>query len=96
MQLSECANNFYFQGTAFNHYERDRLGLRGLLPPAVRDIQTQKERVLRHLDSEPTNEKKNMYLQDLQSRNETLYFRTLVDHIEDMAPLVSKFFAARI
>jgi malic enzyme len=42
----------------------------------------------RHLENEPNNEKKNLYLQDLQSRNETLYFRTLVDHIDTMAPLV--------
>jgi hypothetical protein len=43
--------------------------------------------VLKHLDQETTNERKNLYLQDLQSRNETLYFRTLVDHIDVMAPL---------
>jgi hypothetical protein len=96
------------KGTAFNSYERDRLGLRGLLPPAFRDINAQKvsherqivrcvfrhlclslsqARVLKHLDQETTNERKNLYLQDLQSRNETLYFRTLVDHIDVMAPL---------
>lgn len=58
------------------------------MPPAYRDLEQQKKRVLRHLDTETTNEKKNLYLQDLQARNETLYFRVLVDHIEKMAPLV--------
>jgi len=45
-------------------------------------------RVLKHLEEESTNEAKSMYLQDLQNRNETLYFRTLIDHIDVMAPLV--------
>lgn len=64
------------------------LGLRGLVPPAVRTIEEQLERVKIHLDKEPTPEKKNLYLQDLANRNETLYFRTLVDNIAEMAPLV--------
>jgi malate dehydrogenase (oxaloacetate-decarboxylating)(NADP+) len=76
------------KGTGFNEYERDALRLRGLLPPSYRNIEDQKARVLKHLEKEPSNEHKNMYLQDLQNRNETLYFRTLVDHIEEMAPLV--------
>lgn len=76
------------KGTAFNFYERDRLGLRGLLPPCERSIDQQKERVLKHLENLEGNVAKNLYLQDLQNRNETLYFRTLVDHIEEMAPLV--------
>lgn len=76
------------KGTGFKSYERDSLGIRGLLPHGYKTIEQQKERVIRHLDKEPTAELKNMYLQDLQNRNETLYFRTLVDHIDIMAPLV--------
>jgi len=81
-------NPLWNKGTAFSYSERDRLGLRGLVPPQVKTIEEQSSRVLKHLDAEPTAEKKNMYLQDLSSRNETLYFRTLVDHIDKMAPLV--------
>jgi len=81
-------NPLWNKGTAFDYEERDRLGLRGLVPPQVKTIEAQTKRVLRHLETEPTPEKKNMYLQDLASRNETLYFRTLVDNIESMAPLV--------
>ena len=81
-------DSLWNKGTGFTEYERSHLGLRGLLPPAYRDLEQQKKRVLRHLDTETTNEKKNLYLQDLQARNETLYFRVLVDHIEKMAPLV--------
>ena len=34
------------------------------------------------------NISKNMYLQELHNRNETLYHRVLVDNIEEVAPLV--------
>jgi len=74
--------------TAFSYEERDRLGLRGLLPPVVRTIEEQVAVVMDHMDQEPTDVDKNMYLQDLANRNETLYYRTLVDNIEEMAPLV--------
>lgn len=76
------------KGTAFDLEERDRLGLRGLLPPDVRTIEQQVARVMSHMDEEPNNEAKNLYLQDLANRNETLYYRTLVENIAEMAPLV--------
>ena len=76
------------KGTGFNEFERDRLGLRGLFPPALRTLEQQASRVKKALDDLPTDEWKNLYLQDLHNRNETLYFRTLVDNIDVMAPLV--------
>ena len=81
-------NPLWNKGTAFPLSERDSLGLRGLLPPCVKDIDFQIKRVLRHLDEQPDSVTKNLYLQDLHSRNETLYHRLLVDHIEDIAPLI--------
>jgi hypothetical protein len=65
---------------AFSYSERDRLGLRGLLPPIVRTIEGQVNRVLTHLRSYPDPISKNLYLQDLHNRNETLYHRLLVDN----------------
>lgn len=76
------------KGMAFQLEERDRLGLRGLLPPAVKTLPMQVERVLQHLKSLPDDVQKNLYLQDLHGRNETLYHRVLTDHIETIAPLV--------
>jgi len=76
------------KGTAFKSGERDRLRLRGLLPPKVLNINLQKERFLQALRSEESNIRKNIMLEDLHDRNETLYHRVLVDHLEEMAPLI--------
>ena len=48
------------KGTAFDINERDRLGLRGLLPPVIKGLDEQVQRVLRQLAAEPDNESKNM------------------------------------
>ena len=76
------------KSTAFDYPERDRLGLRGLLPPAVRTIESQIEITMQRLRNQPDDISKNIFLQDLHNRNETLYHRLLVDYIEEIAPLV--------
>lgn len=81
-------NPLYNKGTAFKSGERDRLGFRGLLPARVTNILIQKERFLVALRSEESKIKKNLMLEDLHDRNETLYHRVLVDHMDEMAPLI--------
>jgi hypothetical protein len=81
-------NPLYNKGTAFKSGERDRLGFRGLLPYKVMNIHLQKERFLLALRNEESNIKKNLMLEDLHDRNETLYHRVLVDHMHEMAPLI--------
>jgi Malic enzyme, N-terminal domain len=81
-------NPLYNKGTAFKSGERDRLGFRGLLPSKIFNIHLQKERFLYALRSEESNIKKNLLLEDLHDRNETLYHRVLVDHMDEMAPLI--------
>eukprot|EP00949_MAST-11_sp_MAST-11-sp1_P003351 g3351.t1 len=77
------------KGTAFGKSERDRLNLRGLLPPRVKSIDEQQDRVMMHLQELGDDDvEKNMYLQDLHNRNETLYHRVLVDNIAEVAPLI--------
>ena len=78
----------YNKGTAFKTGERDRLRFRGMLPHRVMNIQKQKERFLRALRELESNIRKNIFLEDLHDRNETLYHRVLVDHMEEMAPLI--------
>jgi len=81
-------NPLYNKGTAFKSGERDRLRFRGLLPHKVMNIHKQKERFLLSLRELDSNIRKNLMLEDLHDRNETLYHRVLVDHIEEMAPYV--------
>mmetsp|Transcript_31553 Transcript_31553/g.65910 ORF Transcript_31553/g.65910 Transcript_31553/m.65910 type:complete len:623 (-) Transcript_31553:79-1947(-) len=76
------------KGTAFKTGERDRLRFRGMLPAKIMNIVKQKENFLREIRQEESNIKKNRMLEDLHDLNETLYHRVLVDHIEEMAPLI--------
>lgn len=76
------------KGTAFTEAERDALGLRGLLPPHVFTIDEQVERVLENYRSKTTDLERYIHLMSLQERNETLFFRVLLEHIEEMLPIV--------
>lgn len=76
------------KGMAFSTSERERLGLRGLLPPSVRTLEQQVKRCMTHLKEIKDPVLQNIYLQDLHNRNETLYHRVLVEDIEMIAPLV--------
>ncbi len=76
------------KGTAFTDNERTVLGLRGLLPPRVH---TQAEQVTRVLDSfrrKTTDLEKYIYLISLQERNETLFYRVVMDHLDEMMPII--------
>jgi malate dehydrogenase (oxaloacetate-decarboxylating)(NADP+) len=76
------------KGTAFTEAERDALGLRGLLPPRVHTQESQLLRVLENLHHKPTDLERYIYLTSLQDRNETLFYRLIIDHIEEMMPLI--------
>ena len=77
------------KGMAMDYPERDRLNLRGLVPPKVKTLEMQADRVMLHLRSYgDDNVAKNMYLQELHNRNETLYHRVLAANITEIAPLV--------
>jgi malate dehydrogenase (oxaloacetate-decarboxylating)(NADP+) len=76
------------KGTAFDESERDRLRLRGLLPPHVLSQEQQLARVLENLRSLPTDLDKFVALRALHDRNETLFFRVLMDYPDEMTPIV--------
>jgi malate dehydrogenase (oxaloacetate-decarboxylating)(NADP+) len=76
------------KGTAFSEEERDALGLRGLLPPRVYTIDTQVEKVIWNLKKKPTDLERYIFLTSLQDRNKTLFYRVLLDNIEDLMPIV--------
>ncbi|MBK8900641.1 MAG: NAD-dependent malic enzyme [Anaerolineaceae bacterium] len=75
-------------GTAFTERERDAYKLRGLLPPRVL---TQEQQVLRSLENfrkKPNDLEKYIYLIGLEDRNETLFYRVVMSHLEEMMPII--------
>ncbi|MEJ2296932.1 MAG: NAD-dependent malic enzyme [Woeseiaceae bacterium] len=76
------------KGTAFTDAERDELNLRGLLPPRVHSMAEQELRVLGNFREKPTDLEKYLYLIALQDRNENLFYRVVMNHIEEMMPII--------
>jgi len=76
------------KGTAFSEPEREALGLRGLLPPRVFSQEEQLQRVLENFRRKPTPLEKYIDLANLHDRNEALFFRLLIDHPDEMLPIV--------
>ena len=76
------------KGTAFTLEEREILGLNGLLPPRVHTIDEQVERILWNLRRKNTDLQRYIFLTGLQDRNKTLFYRVLMDNIEELMPIV--------
>ncbi len=83
--LSSAKHN---KSTAFTETERDRYKLRGLLPSAVSTQAMQIDRVLENLRRKSDDIERYVFLMALQGRNERLFYRLLIDHIEEVLPLV--------
>jgi malate dehydrogenase (oxaloacetate-decarboxylating)(NADP+) len=76
------------RGTAFSVDERERLGLRGLLPPRVESITEQVARVVDEVRRKQTPIEQYLYLASVQDDNETLFHRALVDDFHELLPIV--------
>ena len=83
--LNDARHN---KSTAFTEEERDRFGLRGLLPAAVCGQDTQLARVLENVRRKEHDIEKYIALRALEGRNERLFYRALIDHTEELLPLV--------
>ena len=81
-------NPIFNKGTAFSEAERDALGLRGLLPPHVQTMDEQVHRVLANFRSKSSDLERYIQLVGLQDRNETLFYRVVMDHLEEMMPII--------
>jgi malate dehydrogenase (oxaloacetate-decarboxylating) len=76
------------KGTAFTERERRLYGLDGLLPPAIETLEQQVVRAHDAVAALSSDLDKHFYLRELQDRNETVHTRLLVDHLEELLPIV--------
>ncbi len=76
------------KGTAFTEAERDVLGLRGLLPAHIATQEEQVERVLENFRRKSTDLERYINLAALHDRNETLFYRVVVDNPDEMMPII--------
>jgi len=76
------------KGTAFTDEERTLFGLHGLLPPQVESLDEQAVRAYDAYRRKDDDLERHIYLRSLQDRNETLFYRLLNDHIEELMPVV--------
>jgi malate dehydrogenase (oxaloacetate-decarboxylating)(NADP+) len=76
------------KGTAFTEAERQELGLAGLLPPRIHSMTEQEQRVLSNVRGKPNDLERYLFLISLQDRNETLFYRVVMNHIEEAMPLI--------
>ncbi|MFT5425657.1 MAG: malate dehydrogenase (oxaloacetate-decarboxylating)(NADP+) [Gammaproteobacteria bacterium] len=81
-------NPRFNKGTAFTLQERVKYKLRGLLPKAVNTLKEQQARVLKSIRRKENDMERYIFLAALQARNETLYYRVVIDNIEELMPII--------
>ena len=76
------------KGTAYTEAERSALGLRGLLPSVVETLDQQAARCYQAFREQPTDIARHVNLRALQDTNETLFYRLVSEHVEEMLPII--------
>jgi malate dehydrogenase (oxaloacetate-decarboxylating) len=76
------------KGSAFTEEERLEFGLLGLLPPHVSTVEEQLARNYANFQGKATDLERYIFLVALQDRNETLFYRLLSEHVEEMMPII--------
>lgn len=79
---------FLNKGTAFTESERKKLGLEGLLPPCVEDIETQAQRIYRQMERKTSLIEKRRFLMEVFNSNRTLFFHVFSEHLVELMPIV--------
>lgn len=81
-------NPRYNKGMSFSDDERDKMHLQGLLPPAKFSQHTQVQRVMRNVRALGSPVEQHFHLLGLLERNERLFHRVLMDHVEELLPVM--------
>ncbi len=76
------------KATSFSDAERHAFGIAGLLPRHISSLDEQVERALDQLREKQTDLQRHIYLAGLHDRNETLFFRVVIDNLEETVPLI--------
>ena len=74
--------------TAFSAKEKETFGLYGLLPSHTENIEEQVLRCRDAYSAKQTPLEKHIYLRALQDRNEILFYRFMLENIEEMMPII--------
>jgi malate dehydrogenase (oxaloacetate-decarboxylating) len=76
------------KGSAFSVKEKQAFNLEGLLPAAIETIEEQVARAYKQYAQFNDDLDKHIYLRNIQDTNETLYFKLITDHLEEMMPII--------
>ncbi|CAN1822201.1 NADP-dependent malic enzyme [Linum perenne] len=76
------------KGLAFTEKERDSHYLRGLLPPVILTQQLQEKKFINSIRQYELPIQKYMAMMELQERNERLFYKLLIDNVEELLPVV--------
>ena len=76
------------KGSAFSRDERRDFGLLGLLPLHSSTLEEQLVRTYENYQRKETDLERYVFLTALQDRNETLFYRLLLEHISEMTPII--------
>ncbi|HJW44337.1 MAG TPA: NAD-dependent malic enzyme [Geothrix sp.] len=76
------------KASAFTKEERLSLGLDGMLRPGVSTLESQLERTYEAYQRKSDDLERYIYLIGLQDRNEVLFYQLLMDHLDEMVPIV--------
>ncbi len=78
----------YNKGTAFTYRERCENGLLGMMPYSQESLSLQVDRAYRAYTRKDSDLEKHIFLRQLQSINETLFFQLIIDHSIEMLPVI--------
>lgn len=76
------------KGNAFSVEERRDFNLDGLLPGIIENIDEQLDRAYHQLNAFTSDMDKHIYLRAIQDTNETVYYKLITAHLEEIMPLI--------